>query len=65
VYLTIYNILGQEIYNKIIENQQQGYHEITWDGKQFSSGLYFYQLKFTSSNKKTSITQTKRMMLIK
>ena len=49
VTLTIYNTLGQEINRLVDENISQGWHSITWDGKNDkgliqTSGIYFYQL---------------------
>jgi hypothetical protein len=50
VVLKIYNTLGHEVRALVNEDQEAGYHEICWDGKDqhglpVSSGLYFYQFK--------------------
>ncbi len=54
VALTVYNALGQMIRNLVSENQQQGWHDQIWDGKDdsgkvVSSGLYIYRLKTSDS----------------
>ncbi|MDL1892456.1 T9SS type A sorting domain-containing protein, partial [Sphingobacteriales bacterium CHB3] len=50
VRLTVYNILGQKI--KVLVNDVigQGNHTVVWDGsdndgKQVSSGIYFYRMQ--------------------
>jgi hypothetical protein len=64
VRIDILNSLGQRINTLVNENQNQGQHEVTWNGKNMSgqdvsSGIYLY--KITSGN----FSQTKKMMLIK
>jgi hypothetical protein len=62
--LKIYNILGQKVRTLVDEPKRSGSYEVIWDGKDeegrdLSSGIYFYQLKLGE------ITQTKRMILLK
>jgi hypothetical protein len=50
VAITIYNTLGQEIRTLIHGEQQAGYHQLVWDGrdnsgKQVGSGIYLYQMR--------------------
>jgi hypothetical protein len=58
VQLKIYNILGQEISTLVNEIQTVGKHSVLFNAqqtiKQFSSGIYFYRLKFGNNilNKK-------------
>lgn len=64
VSLSIYNILGQKIYDLASGRQEAGYHRFEWDGKQgrgepAPSGIYFYKLVF--NNQKS----VRKMMLIK
>jgi len=65
VELEIFNIKGQRV--KVLANNQyeQGYHELTWKGKDESernvgSGVYFYRLKV--NNKTTAV---KKCLLLK
>ena len=60
VTLDIYNIKG-ELIQRLINNKSYplGHHSIKFDGKQLSSGVYFYKLK---SGK---FEQTHKMMLVK
>jgi hypothetical protein len=49
VKLSIYNALGQVVRELVSENQSPGFHRVEWDGKtregkQASSGIYFYRL---------------------
>ncbi len=50
VSLQIYNITGQKIKTLVNSNQNCGYYQVTWDGKnnlgkEVSSGVYYYELK--------------------
>ena len=45
VRLTVMNMLGQEVATLVNGNQEVGYYEVTFDGKNLSSGLYFYRLQ--------------------
>lgn len=58
VTIEIFDILGREVYS-FKELKQAGYHQINFDGKNLSSGIYFYKIE--ASN----FIQTKRMVLIK
>ena len=57
--LTIFNIVGQTVFRKHIEDQQPGRHAIAWNGhdrkgNEVSSGLYFVRMQsgnFTASRK--------------
>jgi hypothetical protein len=59
VNLSIYNLLGQKIQELINGHLSKGTHPITWNGAEFSSGVYFYQLKTKD------FSQTKKMILLK
>jgi PKD repeat protein len=59
VQLIIYDILGKEIVILVNESIQPGTYEVTLDGSNYSSGIYFYKL-FTSD-----FTDTKRLVLLK
>ncbi len=59
VSLTVYNTLGQQV--GVLQNgeQEAGYHEVRFDGKNLSSGVYFYRIQAGD------FTQTKRLMLLR
>jgi hypothetical protein len=57
--LKIYDILGREIQTLVNEKLNPGTYEVTFDGSNLASGIYFYQLK--SGN----FIETKKMLLIK
>lgn len=62
--LRILNIRGQEVKRIDLGNLKKGYHTVTWDGKdqdgrQVSSGIYFYSITYRSN------TQVKKMVLLK
>jgi hypothetical protein len=59
VMIKIYNILGREIATLINEQLQPGVYEVTWDGTNYPSGVYFYRL--TTKD----FSQTRKMVLLK
>lgn len=52
VELNIYNIAGQKIKTLLNRQMEKGFHKISWDADDYSSGIYFCQIK-TRSNVKT------------
>lgn len=64
VTITIYNILGRGIITLINKSVAAGHHDVIWDGKaengrEVSSGIYFYRLSADS------FTANKKMLLLK
>lgn len=59
VKIKIYNIMGEEVYSLIDEKYDTGYHELKFDGSQFSSGIYFCSIQ--TSN----FTSVRKIMLMK
>jgi hypothetical protein len=59
VKLVIYDITGREISVLINEKLQPGSYEITFNGYNLPSGIYFYQLRAGNYN------ETKKMILLK
>ena len=59
VTLTVFNTLGQQV--GLLQNgeQEAGYHEVRFDGKNLSSGVYFYRIKAGD------FVATKRLLLLK
>jgi hypothetical protein len=64
VRLTIYNVLGEIVWERILKDIASGNHEILWSGEglngsKICSGVYFYKLQAGS------YTNLKQMILIK
>ena len=59
VSIKIYNELGREVSTLVNGFKTAGTYEITFDGANLSSGIYFYKLQTTG------FTATKKMLLIK
>jgi hypothetical protein len=54
VHLAIYDIMGRHVETLVNESQVAGAYQVEWDGKDHSSGLYFYRLttdEFTATKK--------------
>jgi flagellar hook assembly protein FlgD len=59
VTLKVYDVLGKEVATLVNEEKQAGVYEIEFDGRNLSSGVYFYKL--TAGN----YSQTKKMILLR
>lgn len=59
VTINVYDLLGKKIKTLVNEEQTAGYYEVEFNGKGFSSGIYFYQIQ------SGEYIQTKKMVLLK
>lgn len=59
VQLKIFDVLGKEITTLVSSEQTAGTYEVNFDGKELTSGIYFYTIKAGN------YTETKSMILIK
>lgn len=59
VKLTVYDISGKEVYTLVNQNLSPGIYEVNFNGRNLSSGIYFYTLRAGN------YFETKKMMLIK
>jgi Secretion system C-terminal sorting domain len=59
VKINIYDALGREVVTLLNVSQKEGEHEVVWNAKNFSSGIYFYQIRAGE------FVSTKKMLLIK
>lgn len=65
VHLVIYNILGQEITVLNNDIMKAGYYEISWNARNYSSGIYIYRISAKSLLGEKDFTKTSKMILIK
>ncbi|MBW1673043.1 MAG: T9SS type A sorting domain-containing protein, partial [Deltaproteobacteria bacterium] len=59
VAIDIYDLLGRKVETLIDQRQQAGYHQVIWNAKDKTSGVYFYRIKGGD------YTETKKMLLLK
>ena len=59
VKLKVYDILGKEIITLVNQQLQPGTYEVTFDGTNLPSGIYFYRLE------SGSFVETKKMLMVK
>jgi len=57
--ISVYNSLGREVNTILNSEMKAGYHEVTFNAGELSSGVYFYKLNTES------FSETKSMMLLK
>jgi hypothetical protein len=60
IIVKVYNLLGKEVETLVNEKQAAGTNEVSFDGSNYSSGIYFYSL-FVDGIR----IDTKRMILLK
>ena len=59
VRLTIYNQLGEQVAELVNGEMESGYHQITWNASNMSTGVYFCELKTEKFN------SVKKLLLMK
>jgi photosystem II stability/assembly factor-like uncharacterized protein len=59
VVLKVFDILGKEVATLVNEKLQPGTYEVSFDGSQLTSGVYFYKISAGD------FTETKKLLLIK
>jgi len=59
ILLKLYDVRGREIQTLVNERLQPGTYEVSFDGSQLTSGVYFYKIMTDS------YSETKRMIMIK
>jgi hypothetical protein len=64
LHLKIFDILGKIIRDENFNDIQPGTFNYSFDGSNFSSGVYFYKINI-SSNGKVLFSDNKKMLLIK
>ncbi len=71
VQLRVYDVLGREIVNLIPplrggqEGLSPGTYEVSFDGSNLPSGVYYYQLTISNEQLAMIYSETKKMMLLK
>ncbi|CAN5651596.1 hypothetical protein BH10BAC5_BH10BAC5_03740 [soil metagenome] len=65
VTITIYDVRSREIKTLINEDQNSGEHSVSFDGKELSSGVYFYKIDVLDSRQQQLFSDIKRSVLIK
>ncbi|WP_337864562.1 T9SS type A sorting domain-containing protein [Ignavibacterium sp.] len=65
VTITIYNLLGQQIKELVNDVQSSGYHEIVFDAKDLSSGVYLYKLSARDLVSTKDYSNIKKLLLLK
>ena len=66
VKFVIYDILGKEISTLVNEALQPGTYEVTFEGSNLPSGIYFYQLRVEDPTGRTGgFVETRKLILLK
>jgi hypothetical protein len=65
VSLSVFDVLGCEVQQLATGYYSAGYHTITWNASDLSSGMYFARLRLTDAAGKQFFTKTNRLLLAK
>jgi len=65
VNVLVYDALGQVVSELVNQVQAAGYHEVSWNAGNTSTGTYFYVIKAFPLNGGNEFTSIKKMMLVK
>ena len=59
VEVSIYNLTGQKLTTLVNKSHTPGNYQITWNGSEYASGVYIYQIRADN------FVQSKKMLLIR
>ncbi len=69
VSLKIYNIVGQEVKRFDLGAKAAGYHQVSWNDRNISAGVYFYRLSAkggsAAGGQAGDFSSTKKLMIVK
>lgn len=65
VKIMIYDILGREVKELLNAVNAAGIHEVEFDAKNLTSGIYFYRINAVSSDGSKIFTNVKKLILLK
>jgi hypothetical protein len=65
VKIVVYNILGEIVKVLVNTEQSAGYHSISFEGSNISSGIYFYRIEAKSLDGSKQFRKIKKMLLLK
>ncbi|MBI3005077.1 MAG: T9SS type A sorting domain-containing protein [Ignavibacteriales bacterium] len=65
VSLKVYNLLGQEVATLVDGQQGTGFYEAKLDGRNLTTGAYFYRIVVSGGTKESVYGSMKRMMLLR
>ncbi|MBC8346908.1 MAG: T9SS type A sorting domain-containing protein [Candidatus Marinimicrobia bacterium] len=68
--LTVYNLLGNQIFSWVSQIEEAGHKQVTWNGKDLHgysvpSGIYIYKLIAKSQESSQVFTENRKMILLK
>lgn len=65
VELSIYSILGEKITELVNSLQEKGFHKVSWNAKNLSSGVYILKINATYQERRINYSEMKKMILLK
>lgn len=65
VKISIFNSLGEVVTELLNSSQQSGYHSISFNAVNISSGIYFYAISASSIEGQNEFNSVRKMILLK
>jgi len=65
VTLFVYDVLGRRVAEQVLGAQAAGEQRVAFDGRNLSSGVYFYRLQVQGADKSAFLSPVGRMVLLK
>ncbi|MCU7511799.1 MAG: T9SS type A sorting domain-containing protein [Ignavibacteria bacterium] len=65
VNIKVYDMLGRLVKDVVNSFSEAGYHEVSFDGSTFASGVYYYSMEAKGSDGNVRFREAKKMLLIK
>jgi hypothetical protein len=65
VTLSVFNSLGEKVSELINSVQPSGNYQVTWNAKDFASGIYFYTLEVSDMQNHSLFKDSRKIVLVK
>lgn len=65
VSLILYDVLGRKVSELVNGTKEAGYHSVSWNAKDFSSGVYFARFTATDGNGNVKLSKVNKLLLAK
>ena len=63
--MVLFNILGQQVSEIVNTTKNAGTYEVTFNGNNLSSGVYYYKINAVSLTNNKEFTNIKKLILLK
>jgi flagellar hook assembly protein FlgD len=65
VSLVVYDVLGRKVIELVNKTYEVGYHSVTWNASNASTGVYFARFVATDASGNLKLSKVKKLLLTK